>query len=71
MNAYNPTLCPWNGGTSIINTSDASYNVINVGGTVPSHQSITNPLVFPQINSSGNWLPTKAELTGRFSNIRA
>lgn len=56
MNAYNPTLCPWNGGISIINTSDASYNVINVGGTVPSHQSITNPLVFPQGNTAGGWL---------------
>jgi len=69
MSAYNPTLCPWNGGTSIL--SDASFNVINVGGSVPSHQSMTNPLVFPQINATGNWLPNKAHMSGRFSNLRA
>lgn len=69
MSAYSPTLCPWNGGTSVL--TDMSYNVINVAGSVPSHQSMTNPLVFPQVNTTGNWLPSKAKLSGRFANLRA
>lgn len=70
-NAYSPTLCPWNGGTSIISPENAGYNVINLAGTIQSHQSITNPLVFPQVNAPGNWLAGKCSARGRFANLRS
>jgi len=42
-----------------------------LAGTIQSHQSITNPLVFPQVNAPGNWLAGKCSARGRFANLRS
>lgn len=72
---YSPTISPWNGGPSWLQVSDVDTtapSVINLGGQVPSHQSLTNPLVFPQFNSSTTpWLQGKVTQSQRFSNLRA
>lgn len=44
----------------INNANTTATNVINYAGMSPSHQSLTNPLVFPQLNTAGTpFLQTK------------